>query len=381
MLAKGFGFGAIALLLAAPTAAQTLTMGMGAPVTAIDPHVSNAAPNSTVGMHLFDRLVERRPDSHLIPGLAESWTPVSDTTWEFRLRPGVHWQDGAAFSADDVAFTYARVPTVKNTLDSLAGYLRDVAGVEVVDPLTLRIATRAPAPDLPGQLSVIAIIARHAATGAGVEDFNEGRAAVGTGPYRLERFAPGDRVSLVRNDGWWGGRLPWARVEYRPIANPGARVASLLAGDVDIIDLVPPADAARLNAEPQVRLYSIQGLRGLHLALDTLREASPWITNADGAPIGNPLRDARVRRALSVAINRAAIVGRVMEGGAVPNGQFVPPRSFGYDPAVTVPAYDPELARRLLVEAGYPRGFRITVHTPNDRFLNDAATVQAVAQC
>jgi peptide/nickel transport system substrate-binding protein len=361
--------------------AETLVMGMGAPVTAIDPHVSNAAPNSTIGMHIFDRLVERRADSHLVPGLAASWRPVSDTVWEFHLRPGVRWQDGVAFTADDVAFTYARVPQVTNTLDSLAGYLRDVAQVEVVDPLTLLVHTRAPAPDLPGALATIAIIARHAATGAGVEDFNDGRAAIGTGPYRLLHFTPGDRVSLARNDDWWGARPRWARVEYRPIANPGARVAALLAGDVDIIDLVAPSDAAVLRRDARVRVASVQGLRGLHLALDTLRPTSPWITDAEGKPLpANPLRDRRVRQALSVAINRTALCDNVLEGGAVPNGQFVPPGSFGYDRDVKVPPYDPALARRLLAEAGYPHGFRITVHTPNDRFFNDAATVQAVAQ-
>ncbi len=365
-----------------PAPAQTLVMGMSAPVTSLDPHFSNAAPNSAIAMHLYDQLVERGTDGKLQPGLAISWHPLSDTSWEFDLRHGVTWQDGVPFTADDVAFSYQRVVQMPATLDSLAGYLRAVSHVEVIDPFTLRIDTRDPQPDLPGNLAMIAIIARHQATGATTEDFNSGKAAVGTGPYQFVAFVPGDRVELKRNPSWWGPKTAWDRVIYRAIANPAARLAALFAGDVDIIDSVSPTDLPRLHADQHVRVVSVDGLRALYLALDTLsKTGAPWLTDAAGTPLpANPLADRRVRQAMSLAINRDALAERTMQGGARANGQFLPAGSFGYDPALAHPAYDLDAARKLMAEAGYKDGFHLTMHGPNDRFFNDSQTLQTVAQ-
>jgi peptide/nickel transport system substrate-binding protein len=372
----------IAACTGSHASAQTLVMGMGSPVTSIDPHFSNAAPNSAVAMHIFDRLIERAADAHLVPGLAESWAPVSDMVWEFHLRHGVKWQDGTEFSASDVAFTLQRVPRLTATIDNLAGYLRSVAGVDIVDPTTIRITTKGPAPDLPDGLSLISIISRQAATGASTADFNSGKAAIGTGPFRLVRFVPGESVELARNDLWWGPKPVWEHAVYRVIANPGSRVAALLAGDVAIIDQVSPADVPRLGSDASTKVVSVDGLRALFLALNTQNETgAPWMTGDDGKPLpANPLRDLRVRQALSLAINRDALAEHTMEGGATPNGQFLPKGTFGYDPDLAHPRYDAQGARDLLSAAGYPRGFHLTVQTSNDRFLNDAATMQAVAQ-
>ena len=369
-------------LAAAPAAAQNLTIGIGGSPTSIDPHFYNASPNISLTMHLFDRLVEQDARARIRPMLAESWRPVSDTVWEFKLRPGVKWHDGRDFTADDVAFTIARVPDVPNSPATFAGFVRAIQRVEIVDPLTLRFHTAAPHPLLPVEMASVQIVSRHVGQGAATEDYNSGKAAIGTGPYRLASYRAGDRTEFVRNENYWRGPEPWARVSYRFMANDASRTAALLAGDVDMIDQVPSNDLARMRREPRVTLSEIQGLRLIYLVPDYSRTDNPvFVTDNDGKPLSrNPFGDARVRRALSIAINREALAERVMEGTAKPAGQWLPEGAFGYNPEVRVPAPDPDGAKRLLAEAGYPQGFRMTLATPNDRYPNDARTAQAVAQ-
>ena len=379
---------AIALLLgaAAPAAAQqegrVLNIGIGGAVTSVDPHFYNASPNNSLSMHIFDRLVERDARAQPYPGLAESWRVLSDTVWEFKLRPGVKWHDGRDFTAEDVAFTIQRTPNVPGSPGGFGGFVRAIEKVEVVDPLTIRFHTAKPHPLLPTELASVAIIARHAAEGASTEDFNSGKAAIGTGPYRMLAYRPGDRTELARNEAYFRGPEPWERVNYRFIGNDGARSAALLAGDVDLIDQVPSTDLARLKRESRITVSEIQGLRMIYLVMDRSRQSDePFVSDNDGKPLpGNPFNDLRIRRALSMAINREALAQRIMEGTAQPTGQWLPEGTFGYNPEVKPPAYDPDGAKKLLAEAGFPQGFRMTLHSPNDRYPNDAKTAQAVAQ-
>ncbi len=368
--------------LAQSPAGPALTIAIGAPVTSMDPHFFNASFNSAIASHIFDRLTERTADARLVPGLAESWRLVSDTVWEFKLRAGVTWHDGRAFTADDVAFTIERAPNVPNSPGGFGVFLRAITRVEILDPLTIRLHSARPHPSMPSDLGFIAIIARHAASGATTEDFNSGRATIGTGPYRFVSFRAGDRIELVRNDAYWRGPEPWARVSTRMITNDSARLAAVLAGDVDVIDQVPSADLARLRRDARVTIAEAPSLRLIFLAPDFSRQENPvFVTDNDGRPLAtNPLRDLRVRRALSLAIDRTALAARVMEGTARPAGQWLPPGTFSFNPEVPVPPYEPEAARRLLAEAGFPQGFRLALHTPNDRYPNDSRTCQAVAQ-
>ena len=371
-----------AVAFAAPAAlAQTLTLGSAAPVTSIDPHYHNVGPNNALTMHIFDRLVERDGRARPHPSLAESWRGISDTVREFTLRQGVTWHDGRPFTADDVVFTVARVPTVPNSPGGFQGFLRAIERIEAVDPHTIRIHTKQPHPLMPLDLASVSIIARHAAEGASTEDYNSGKASVGTGPYRLVSYRLGDRVELERNPNWFRGAEPWARVSYRILNNDGARTAALLAGDVDLIEQIPTSDLGRLRRDNRVTVTSIPSLRTVYVVPDYGREGNdPQVTDNAGNPLPvNPFRDARVRRALSMAINRQGIAEQVMEGAGTATAQWLPEGAFGYEPRVRPRAFDPDGAKRLLAEAGYPEGFRLTISPPNDRLPNDARINHAVA--
>ena len=375
--------GLLAACLALPAAAQTLTMAVGAPVTSIDPHFHNIGPNNTVASMLFDTLLQQDGDSRLQAGLAERWAPAADGDgWEFTLREGVRFQDGAPLTAEDVAFTLARVPRVANSPGAFTVFTRQVRAVEILDDRRFRLRTGSASPVLPNDISQVAILHHVLHRDATTEAFNSGELAIGTGPWRLQSWRSGDRLDLVRNDGWWGGAVPWQRVSYRLILNDSARVAALLSGDVAFIDQVPTSDIARLRRDARLAVSEKPSLRHLYLAFDHLREGpTPFAADNDGKPLPrNPLKDVRVRRALSLALDRRAIVEWVMEGVAIPTGQFMPPGAYGYDPAIPVPEIDTEAARHLLAEAGYPQGFRLTLHGSNDRYLNDARLLQAVAQ-
>jgi peptide/nickel transport system substrate-binding protein len=359
-------------------------MAVGAPVTSLDPHYHQLSPNNAAADMIFDRLVDTDPRSRNIPGLALTWTAIEPTVWEFKLRPNVRFHNGNAFTAEDVAFTLARLPNVPNSPSSFAIYSRPITAVEIVGPLTIRFRTAQPYPLLPLDMTNVRILDRETHERATTEDFNAGRAAIGTGPYRVVSHRMGDRLELERNDAYWGERPAYGRVNYRMITNDAARTAALLSGDVDVIDQVPTSDLARLRTDQRVTLSEIVGLRLIFLGLDHLRAAgenSPFITDNNGQPLGrNPLQDVRVRRALSIAIDRRAIVDRVMEGAATPASQFLPEGTYSHVPNMPPPAYDPDAARRLLAEAGYPQGFRITLAGPNDRYINDSRIIQAVGQ-
>lgn len=369
-------------LITTGASAQTLRMGVGAQITSIDPHYHNISPNNAFASMVFDNLIETDDKARLVARLAESWRPVGEGVWEIRLRRGVTFHNGSPFTAEDVAFTFERIPQVVNSPGSFRTYSQGVQSVEVVDPYTLRMHTGGPFPLLPVNLAQIPILDRETHQDASTEDFNTGRVAIGTGPFRMVSHRPGDRIELERNDTYWGDKPAWQRVDYRMLTNNAARTAALLAGDVDIIDQVPTTDIERLRHNADIRMSEIDSLRFIYFAMDHMRDGpSPFITDNDGRPLPqNPMRDIRVRRALNMAIDRAAIVSRVMEGVATPTTQLMPEGAYGYVPDLVPPRADPEQAKRLLAEAGYPDGFRLTLHGPNDRYPNDGRIAQAVGQ-
>jgi peptide/nickel transport system substrate-binding protein len=363
-----------------PARAADLSIGASAFPLSADPHFYNGIGDRNLSLHLFSRLVEQKGDMSLTPGLATSWKLVSDTEWEFTLREGVRWSDGQPLSPEDVAFSLSRSANIPNSPLGYAPFTRDIARVEVSGPNTIRIVTRQPSPILPVNLSAISIVAKHVVDGAESADFDGGRAAIGTGPYRVTSFAKNERVNMERNPHWWGEQPEWDHVSLRFIANEGARSAALLSGDVDMIDSPSRNDLPRLRQDPRFRVTSTPGNRSILLLPSFLEESSPQATDNDGKPLAaNPLRDVRVRQALSHAIDRKALAERVLEGTAQAAGQFMWPGAYSYTPDISTPAYDQARARALLAEAGFPNGFRLTISAFADR--PDFRTVaQAIAQ-
>jgi peptide/nickel transport system substrate-binding protein len=377
----------------AAAGAQELKIGLSAEPSSIDPHFHNLAPNNSMMRHIFDSIVAQDEQQRITPRLAESWRAVDDTTWEFKLRPGVKFTDGSDFTANDVIYSFCRVPKIENSPSSLAINVRAISGMAARDPLTLTVTTAQPHPLLPSEMSTIAILSAKA-NGAGevifdreacknvgtfpkTEAFNSGAAAIGTGPFKLVRYTKGDRIILERNEGFWGEKPAWQRVVFRPITSAGPRVAALLSGDVDLIENVPIQDLARVKANSAFKVVEGLSNRVIYLHFDYIDEPAPGVADTGGK---NPYRDRRVREAISKAIDRDAIVARIMGGAAVPAGELLPPVLFGANKDMKAPKLDLEGGRKLLVEAGYPNGFSLVLATPNDRYINDALIAQAVAQ-
>jgi peptide/nickel transport system substrate-binding protein len=238
-----------------------------------------------------------------------------------------------------------------------------------------------PTPDLPLNLTSVHIISQHVGEKSTTEDYNSGKAMVGSGPYKFVSYTPGDRVVMTRNDAYWGDKPVWDKVNYRYMSNAASRTAALLSGDVDVIDKVSVSDLQRLKQSPKVSVYAYPGLRVLILQPSFHDGPTQYITDNDGKPLAkSPLLDVRVRRALSLAINRPAITDRIVQGAATVANQWMPAKTFGYNPDVKDIAYDPAQAKKLLADAGFPQGFKLTLSVPNDRYPQAPETAQAVAQ-
>jgi peptide/nickel transport system substrate-binding protein len=365
--------GALLALPVLPAAAQEARIGVAARLTSIDPH--------GIAFHFFDPLVGSDEHQRPVPALAESWVAIDPTTWEFRLRRGVTFHDGTPLTTADVAFTIDRLPKVLRSPASFAHYVQPITAVEIMDDHRIRFRTERPFPLLPTYLGVFGIVSRRHGEGATTADYHSGRAMIGTGPYRFVGYVPGESLTMERNSSYWRGAEPWARVSFRMIANDAARVAALMAGDVDMINNPPPPDVERLSRDSRVNVFRRTASSVYYIHLDRHRQVSPHFTDRAGNPLReNPLNDHRVRRAMSMAINRQALVERVMGGLGEPASQLMSEGFFGTSPNLQVEPYDPDGARRLLAESGYPDGFVMTMHGPNDRYPNVSRLLQALAQ-
>jgi len=358
--------------------AQDIRIGVSAEPTSMDPHFHTLTPNNQIMRHMFEPLVSMDEKQAIKPGLAESWKVVDDTTWEFKLRAGVKFHDGSDFTVDDVIATFARTPNVPKSPAGFGTYVHGKT-IEKIDALTFRVKTANPEPLMLNHLAQFSVISAKN-QGAGTEDYNSGKAAIGTGPYRFAEFVAGDRVVFTRNDQYWGGKPYWGKVTIKPVKSDPTRVAALLSGDLDVIEAVPTADAQRLKADPRLITGSALSNRVIYFHLDRHREDSPFIKGRDGAAIKNPLNVLKVRQALSKALNRQAIVERIMEGEAQPAAQLLPDTYEGTSSKLKPVAYDLDGAKKLLAEAGYPNGFKITIHGPNGRYTNDAKILEAAGQ-
>ena len=373
----------LAGLLATPLHAATFRWANDGDANSMDPYVRNETFLLTFTQNIYDPLVRRDRDLKVEPALAESWEQPDATTWRFHLRHGVKFQGGEPFTADDVLFSYRRVTGPNSQLNAIMATVQEV---KKVDDFTVDFITKAPDPILVQNLTTWAMMskvwceAHNAAQPADLTNVKEEnfatRNANGTGPFILEVREPDRRTTLRNNPGWWD-KAPGnvTDVQFNVISNASTRVAALLSGDVDMIYSVPPQDIDRLQHTEGVKVLIGPELRTIFLGFDTLR---PELLKSD-VKGKNPFQDQRVRRAFYEAIDVKAIQSRVMRGQSRPTGLMYGPGINGFTAASdTRLPYDPEAAKHLLAEAGYPQGFGVTMDCPNDRYVNDEAICQAV---
>jgi len=359
--------------------AEEVTIATKSPITTLDPQADAINPNHSIYPHIFEYLVARDSGQAIKPSLAVSWTS-GDEYWDLKLRPDIRWHDGSPFTSDDVVFSLNRIATLEPSGASYKLWAATIKGAEALDPLTVRVFTNGPSPTLLNDLSMLSIICKKTSEGMNTGDFDSGKAVNGTGPYKLVEWRRGERLVLERNDDYWGEKEPWDRVTFTPISNDGSRTAAFLAGDVDMMEQVPAENYERIR-QSGATIIEAAGVRHMFLLPDTERTVSPQVTKADGSPIeSNPMREVAVRKAMSLAIDRQALVDKINKGQGLPNGQFMTPGESGYSENLQVPKADPAAARQMLADAGFPDGFGLTITTTADRYPNDKAVAQAIAQ-
>ena len=374
---------AAALAVATCTHAVTLRVSNQGDVQSMDPHSLNESLQLSFMSSVYESLVGRGKDMSLTPLLATHWTQTSPTVWRFELRRGVKFHDGTPFTADDVIFSFKRGADAGS---DMKGYTAPVKDVRKVGDYAVDIETTAPYPILPDTLTVFAIMSKKWCEENKAEHPVDRRKGIentasfkanGTGPYRLKERQPSVRTVLVRNFTYWDkvdGNVD--EVVFTPIGNDATRVAALLSGETDVMEPVPLQDIERIRASGTYTVLQGPELRTVFLGMDQKRDELLF-SSVKGK---NPFKDVRVRRAFYQAIDIETIKSRVMRGASSPTALMIGPgvRGFPADMNKRLP-YDPEAAKKLLADAGYPSGFQVGMNCPNDRYVNDAAICQAVA--
>jgi peptide/nickel transport system substrate-binding protein len=377
----------IAISPASPAAAENvLRWASDVGALTFDPHSAKHGPSTIQRDQVYERLLHTSARLEVVPQLAVAWRPLDSTSWEFKLREGVRFHDGAPFTAEDVVFSIERA---RSEPSQFAGEFADITDVRAVDAHTVHITTSALDALLPDRLRLLFIMSKAWAEKHGVTrapDFKAGEEtyatdhANGTGPFILETFEPGGRVVTRRNPAWWGYEyypVNIDRIEFTPIAAPERRLAALLNGEIDLLT-APPFDAlGRIEATPGLKLVQTTQLRSVWLGVN---QARPTLRSSD-LKATNPFKDERVRRAMYQAIDIEAIRDDVMQGRSVPAGMIIPPGVNGHAPELEqrLP-YNPDAARGLLAEAGYPNGFSVTLDCPSNYYINDEAICRAAAE-
>lgn len=372
---------ALCLGMAAPAMAKEFTWAETTDPQTMDPHAVNSAAVLGFLNNVYEGLVRRNKEMEIEPALATSWEPIgAGEGWRFHLREGVKFHDGSDFTAEDVLFSYERASSEQADTSS---WFAPVSEVRVVDDYTVDIMTTSPNPIFPDSIANWMILDSGWATAHDTArpDKENGNYATlntnGTGAFRVTAREPGLRTVLEPFTGWWDEAAHnITRAELTPIQNPATAVAALLSGDIDFINPVPIQDTERLKQNPDVKV--IQGIEARVMMLGFPHEADRLKFSTETTD-KNPFGDVRVRQAVAHAINVPAILQTIMRGNAEEASQLVSAAMRGYsDELAPRPVYNPDQARALLSEAGYPDGFSFGLKCTNDRYLNDESVCQAV---
>ena len=336
--------------------AGTLVVGLVAEPVNLDPPQVTDLNSNRVSRRVAETLVAFADEStQIVPWLAESWTISKDGLWyTFKLRKGIKFHDGTPLDAEAVKFSIERQFNPEHPANKLgkypfAGYFfGNVKAVEVMDESTVRFVLKEP------RASFLAVLANGAAsivspTAARKWGADYALNPVGTGPFRYVSWQRGQQVVLEKNPDYWHGPVKFDRVIYRPIVEDQARLTELMTGAIDVIVGVPPDFVAQLEGSPKVNILKQVGAHVWYLGINNQKK---------------PFDDKRVRQALNYAVNKDAIVKDVLKGTGSPSTGPVLPGTWGAEPGLKAYPYDPQRAKKLLAEAGYPNGFTTTMWVP-----------------
>jgi len=362
--------------------AETLRWAAQNDILTLDPHSQNHATTNAILMHSYEGLTRYNEKFEVEPCLATKWTMISPTQVRFELRKGVKFADGSPFTADDVIFSFGRIKQPQGTMQI---YVTGINEIKKIDDHTVDFILAAPQPILLRNIIDFRIMSKSWSEKnktTNVQDYKAkeenyaSRNVNGTGPYKITGWTPDQRLTMAVNKDWWGklgGNV--TEVIYTPIKSDPTRVAALLSGDVDMLTDLPVQDVARLRQDPKLKIVDGHEVRTIFIALD---EYSPELKYSD-VKGKNPFKDKRVREALSIAIDREAIKRNTMRGLSLPAAIIVAPGVNGHTPDIDVAVKaDPERAKKLLAEAGYPNGFEFQLNCPNNRYVNDEEICQNV---
>ena len=352
--------------IAGPAAAQTtqkkeLVVAQGGDIAFFDPHMSTSANDIRISFNVFDNLVARYPDQKLHPALATEWKLTAPTTWTFKLRPNVKFHNGDALTSADVKYSIERTydPAAKTRVNTV---FTSIERVEAPDPMTIVIHTKKPDPLLPARLAFYGgqIVPEKYLKSVGPEAFN--LKPVGTGPVKFGSWVKDDKAVLEANATYWGGKPDFDRMIFRAIPETAPRIASLLKGEVDAITQLPPDHGERVTANAATRVAG-----ALYAGLYVLA------VNSKVKPLDNPL----VKQALSLAIDREAVVKELWRGrGIVPSGPIAKGDNH-FDTALPALKYDAKEARERLKKAGY-KNEEIVLETTVGYMAGDKPMAEAV---
>lgn len=369
MTARFIRYGLLALSLlvfgvafASAQEESSIVIAQGTDAASLDPQRQNDAFTTSILSNIFDTLVYRDADLDLVPGLATEWTLLDDTTWELKLREGITFHNGEAFDAEDVKFTLER-PLNPDLGSPLAGRFAVIAGVDIIDALTVHVRTTIPYPLLPARLSEWFVLPKDYVEATDPAVLAE--QPVGTGAYMFQSWTRDDRLVLTANPDYWRGAPSIASVTFRPIPELSTRVAALQSGEVDIAVNIPAFQAAELDADPNLEIRDVPSTFFQYVALDGTKN--------------EVLADVRVRQAIQYATNVPEIVEFLFAGNALQIAVPLAFGTFGLDETIEPYPYDPDRARALLAEAGYPDGISFAMDAPTGRYAQDREVAEALA--
>jgi len=371
----------IVAMAVSPSFGQSLRYANQGELKSLDPYTLKETTTIAHLAHVYEGLVSRDKDLKIVPALAESFEILEPTRWRFHLRKGVKFHNGDPFTADDVLFSAQRVRSPGSNF--LSNVPAD-AKFSKLDDYTVDVTLDSPNPILIAQWDGWLIMDKKwceennsvaptpaSATTPSYTSLHEN----GTGPFTIESHQPGVKTVFKANPNWWGKpEHNLKEIVFTPIGSAATRVAALLSGEVDVIEPVPIQDIQRVNASGIATVMTGPELRTIFLGMDQARDELLY-SNVKGK---NPLKDIRVREAFYKAVDVELIKTRVMRGLSTPSALMIAPQLFSLSKDFVREKPDPDGAKKLLAEAGYPDGFEVTMDCPNDRYVNDASICEAV---